>query len=504
MASPVSPERVGLPARYRIVRHLRSGGMAGLWQAHDDVLDRDVAVKVLAEHLSADPAARERFEREARAVARLSSHPHVVTIYDVGECEGSAYIVMELMARGSLADRLAAEGAVPRQTALGWLGDAASALDDAHAAGIVHRDVKPANMLLDGRGGLALADFGIALVAREEQLTRTGEILGTMAYSAPEQALGRPATPASDRYSLAVVAYELLVGRRPFDAAHPAAQARAHVEDAPPPTGSAALDAVLGRGLAKDPAERWGRAGALVAALERGLGQSDVTGVTATAQPARPAAATGRTVRVRAPRAPAPVATGRTAPPRRSRTPWLAAGALALVVAGLVLAAGLGGSGGGQPSPATSQQAASAKRSAPSRSTAATTTTPPATTPATTSPPAAAAAAGDLASARRLQVAGYQARLSGQLDEALALDQRVLAACGAGRALDPCGYALFEVGAVLRRMGRGGEAAGFLQQRLSGYGDNAGGEVSRELALATGAAHGPGHANGPKKPKQKH
>ena len=111
------------------------------WQAHDELLDRDVAVKVLAEHLSADPAARGRFEREARAVARLSSHPHVVAIYDVGECEGSVYIVMELMARGSLSDRLEAEGAVPREAALGWLADAACALDDAHAEGIVHRDV---------------------------------------------------------------------------------------------------------------------------------------------------------------------------------------------------------------------------------------------------------------------------------------------------------------------------------------------------------------------------
>ena len=110
MASPVSPERVGLPARYRVVGHLRSGGMAGLWRAHDEVLDRDVAVKVLAEHLSADAAARRRFEREARAAARLSSHPHVVTIYDVGEFEGAAYIVMELMERGSLADRMAADG----------------------------------------------------------------------------------------------------------------------------------------------------------------------------------------------------------------------------------------------------------------------------------------------------------------------------------------------------------------------------------------------------------
>ena len=460
MASPVSPERVGLPARYRVVRHLRSGGMAALWEAHDDVLDRDVAVKVLAEHLGADPAARGRFEREARAAARLSSHPHVVTIYDVGEYDGSAFIVMELMARGSLADRLAAQGPVPRETALGWLADAASALDDAHAAGIVHRDVKPGNMLLDDRGRLALADFGIALVAREEQLTRTGEILGTMAYISPEQALGRPATPASDRYSLAAVAYELLTGRRPFDAAHPAAQARAHVEDEPPATGSAGLDAVVHRGLAKDPAERWGSAGALVAALRRALTQGDAAAVTAVARPAppRPAALTGRTARVRTPRAPVPAATEPPAPRRGPRARRVAALGLALVAAGLALAAVLGGSGGGGPATPTSRPAASAQRSAPARSTA----------PQSTASRATTQAAGGLVSARRLQVAGYEARLSGRLGEALALDERVLAACGDRRALDPCGYALFETGAV-----RSGAWAGEARRRGSCSGGSA-------------------------------
>ena len=498
MPSPVSPERVRLPGRYRVVRHLRSGGMASLWQAHDDVLDRDVAVKVLAEHLTEDPAARERFGREARAVARLSSHPHVVTIYDVGECDGCAFIVMELMAGGSLADRLSRDRPVARETALRWLEDAASALDDAHAAGIVHRDIKPGNMLLDDRGRLALADFGIARVARERQLTRSGEILGTLAYIAPEQALGKPATAASDTYSLAVVAYELLAGRRPFDASHPAAQARAHVEDEPPPVGPLGVDAVLRRGLAKAPAERWGSAGTMVDALERVAASGETSAVTVR----RPLPAGSPTQAARAPRIPKPIPSERR--PGRSLVPWVTGAALA-IVAGLVLAAALGGSGGGDTADGTggAQATASAKRSQPARSTAPTAaarTTSPATsaTTRTTTPPAAA---GDLASAGALQVAGYRARLGGRLDEALALDQRVLAACGDGRALDPCGYALFEMGAVLRRLGRGQEAAGYLQRRLTEYGDSAAGEVRRELALAAAPAHGPGHGKKARKPR---
>src|SRR5262245_58104223 len=274
---PVSPARISLPDRYRVVRHLASGGMAAVWEAHDELLDRDVAVKVLASHLGEDDRARRRFQREARAAAGLSSHPHVVTIYDVGEHARRVFMVMEIMRGGTIADRMRSGREIPNAVLLRWLREAAGALDTAHAAGVVHRDIKPGNLLLDDHDRLAVADFGIARLAWEDQLTATGQVLGTAAYLSPEQAMGEAATAASDRYALAVVAYELLTGSRPFEAAHFAAQARAHVEDPPPPAStrapelSRAVDAVLERGLAKAPADRWPSATAFVDALARTL-----------------------------------------------------------------------------------------------------------------------------------------------------------------------------------------------------------------------------------------
>jgi serine/threonine-protein kinase len=274
----VSPDRISLPDRYRVVRHLANGGMASVWEAHDELLDRDVAVKLLAPHLGEDERARRRFQREARAAAGLSSHPNVVTIYDVGEHKNRVFMVMEIMRGGTLGDRLKSHEDVPHEKALRWLHEAAAALDTAHDAGVVHRDIKPGNLLLDNQERLAVADFGIARLAWEDQLTATGQVLGTAAYLSPEQAMGEAASAASDRYALAVVAYELLTGTRPFEAEHFAAQARAHVEDPVPPASSRsvdhlskAVDAVLERGLAKDPKDRWGSSEEFVTALERTL-----------------------------------------------------------------------------------------------------------------------------------------------------------------------------------------------------------------------------------------
>ena len=229
--------RIDLPERYRGVRHVANGGMASVWAAEDAVLGRLVAVKVLASHIAADPSARTRFEREARTAAKVSAHPNVVTIYDVGEHDGIPFIVMDLYEGGSVADRLKGSGSVPRAQALDWLRDAAAALDYAHDEGIVHRDVKPANLLLDPRGRLGVADFGIARLVDDSSLTQAGQVLGTAAYLSPEQALGRAATAASDRYALAIVAFELLCGERPFGGEHVAAQARQHVEAEPPACG---------------------------------------------------------------------------------------------------------------------------------------------------------------------------------------------------------------------------------------------------------------------------
>src|SRR4051794_8805081 len=280
LVPPASTARVSLPDRYRVIRHLANGGMASVWEAHDDLLDRDVAVKVLASHLGEDDGARHRFAREARAAAGLSTHPNVVTIYDVGEHAGHTYMVMELMRGGSLADRLRAGGRIPHDDALRWLGEAAAGLDAAHDAGVVHRDIKPANLLLDERGRLGIGDFGIARVAETsaaQQLTATGQVLGTAAYISPEQAVGEGASAASDRYALAVVAYELLTGTRPFQAENFAAQARAHVEDPPVPPSerrpglSPAVDAVLLQGLAKDPEDPWPTATEMVGRLDAAL-----------------------------------------------------------------------------------------------------------------------------------------------------------------------------------------------------------------------------------------
>ena len=254
---------IELPERYRVTRHIASGGMATVWEVEDLLLGRVVAVKVLGSHFAADPGARARFQREARTAARVSEHPHIATIFDTGEHGDNTYIVMEYFSGGTVADRLRAAkdgGApVPRETALRWLREAALALDAAHAADIVHRDVKPANLLIDANDRLAVGDFGIARLADDTSMTQTGQVLGTAAYLSPEQAMGQPATAASDRYALAVVAYELLTGQRPFAGGPVTAQARQHVEDEPEkateaaPELPAAIDAAFARGLAKDP-----------------------------------------------------------------------------------------------------------------------------------------------------------------------------------------------------------------------------------------------------------
>jgi serine/threonine-protein kinase len=259
-----------LPPRYSDAQRIASGGMADVYAAEDTELGRKVAIKVLATRFAEDEEIRERFKREALTAARLSGKPHVVTIFDVGEWEGSPFIVMELLEGGTVAERVKA-GAVDRGQAIAWLGQAAVALDAAHAERIVHRDVKPGNFLLDDGDELYVADFGIARVLDEAAggVTVTGTILGTAGYLSPEQAQGQKATPVSDVYGLAVVAYELLTGVRPFERPMLTAEAAAHVHEPPPPPSERAdlpveVDAVFARALAKDPAYRYPSAQALV------------------------------------------------------------------------------------------------------------------------------------------------------------------------------------------------------------------------------------------------
>jgi tRNA A-37 threonylcarbamoyl transferase component Bud32/tetratricopeptide (TPR) repeat protein len=272
-----------LPPRYRDPVRIGRGGMGDIYRATDSMLGREVAIKILADRYAQDTAIRERFTREALAAARLSGEHHTVTIYDVGDHNDRPYIVMEYLGGGSLDDVLRSEGAQPPQRVFTWLAEGADALDAAHRQGVVHRDVKPANLMLDDQGHVRVADFGIASAADMESLTLTGTVLGTAGYLAPEQAQGERAVPASDRYALAVVAWELLTGERPFQSESATAEAAAHVS-APVPSISEhsdlprELDPVFAKALAKDPAKRYETAGDFVAELRAAL--ADAAGAT--------------------------------------------------------------------------------------------------------------------------------------------------------------------------------------------------------------------------------
>ena len=275
--------------------------MGDIYLAFDRELGRKVAIKVLDERVADDEELRRRFRREALAAARLSGNPHVVTIYDIGEWAGRPFIVMEYLSGGTVAER-ARSRPVSAAEAIDWLSQVAEALDAAHELGIVHRDVKPANLLFDTDEKIVVADFGIARVADDTTgVTAAGTVLGTAGYLAPEQALGQPATEASDRYALAVVAYELLTGGRPFARESTTAEAAAHIhESAPRASGRAvglprAIDEVFERALAKDPAERYPSAGSFVAELREALRATGATKVlaagrvTPVVEPAEPA-----------------------------------------------------------------------------------------------------------------------------------------------------------------------------------------------------------------------
>jgi uncharacterized membrane protein YgcG len=249
-----------LGGRYRLRRLLAVGGMGAVWAAEDAVLGREVAVKVLGEALAADRRAALRLRREARAAGRLT-HPGIARVLDLGEDAGRPYLVMELLHGESLAARLARAGPLAPAEAVRVVAAAADALEVAHRAGIVHRDVKPGNVFVTGGGDVKLLDFGIASAANEAALTG-GDLLGTAAYLAPERALGHDATPAADVYALGVLLYELLAGRPPFAGDTGTALVMAHVHARPASLGAVAphvppaLAAVCERALAKDPAAR--------------------------------------------------------------------------------------------------------------------------------------------------------------------------------------------------------------------------------------------------------
>src|SRR5262249_29698663 len=246
--------------------------MGDIYRATDSVLGRDVAVKILGDHYAQDESVRKRFTREALAAARLSGQPNTVTVFDVGEHGGRPFIVMEYLGGGSLDDVLRDQGAQPPQRVFTWLGQAGGGPGGRHGAGVVPPDGKPGDPLLRPEGKVHVADFGIASAAGMDSLTMTGTVLGTAGYLSPEQAQGERATPASDRYALAVVAFELLAGSRPFESDSATAEAAAHV-NAPVPSISARaglpseLDRCFARPLGRDPARRFATCADFVAAL---------------------------------------------------------------------------------------------------------------------------------------------------------------------------------------------------------------------------------------------
>lgn len=273
--------------------------MAQVFAAHDRVLDRPVAIKLIHHALSDDPVGRQRFEREARLAAALQ-HPNTVGVFDVGEDGGRPFIVMELVDGESLADRLRAGGVLPVDETVAVSAAALDGLGAAHGQGLVHRDVKPSNILLPDGGGVKLADFGVAIALADAatRLTGTGQVLGTPKYLAPECAAGHAATPASDLYSLGAVMYECLAGAPPFDGGTPVAVAVAHQREPVPPLTAVAphvptaLAAVVERALAKDPAARFADAGemrrAVVDAAEHGASPPTVAFAGTEAAPSDP------------------------------------------------------------------------------------------------------------------------------------------------------------------------------------------------------------------------
>ena len=259
-------------ASYRIVEELGRGGMATVYKAFQPALSRYVAIKVLPDQLAGDPGFRERFQQEAVAVARLRHHA-IPAVHDYGQADGNTYIVTELLGGGTLSDKLGTP--LPVAETVKLLEPIADALDYAHSQGVVHRDVKPSNVLLTDRGAPVLSDFGLAkMMESSSRLTATGSVMGTPQYMSPEQCAGEEAGAPSDLYSLGVMAYEMLCGTVPYDAPTPMAVIMAHLQKPLPlprsmnPALSEGVEAILLKALAKSPADRYESAQAFIAALE--------------------------------------------------------------------------------------------------------------------------------------------------------------------------------------------------------------------------------------------
>ncbi|MGH7904544.1 MAG: serine/threonine-protein kinase [Candidatus Dormibacteraceae bacterium] len=260
---------------YVIEEKIGQGAMGLVYRGRHQDLDRPVAVKVL-QSLTPEAEAVPRFRREAQAISRLR-HPNILTLYDYGEVGSTPYMIIEYLPRGTLAEQLAGGARPDRAEALRILEEVGAALDHAHSKGIVHRDVKPANVLIAADGSAVLADFGLARLMQSSARTASGISVGTPYYMAPEQATGAEVGAAADRYALATVAYELLAGRRPFDGDEvlKVLYAKVHADPEPPSAGDPdlplAVDAVILRGLSRDPAARWPTCQEMIRALGMAL-----------------------------------------------------------------------------------------------------------------------------------------------------------------------------------------------------------------------------------------
>lgn len=272
-----------LAGRYRLEERIALGGMGEVWRAHDERLNRTVAVKLLKPELAEQPSFLERFRREAQSAAALS-HPNVASVYDYGAVEGRPYIVMEFVAGETLAQRIARMGRIPWPQALDIGVEVAHALAAAHARSLVHRDIKPGNVLLDATGHAKVTDFGIALADQATALTQTGSVVGTASYMAPEQASALPVGPAADIYALGAVLYHAITGHPPYEADHSVAVAMQHISapvpdiraDNPALPDNVAL--LLMQAMDKKPGRRFTSAAAFAAAIEHVRASASVAG----------------------------------------------------------------------------------------------------------------------------------------------------------------------------------------------------------------------------------
>jgi serine/threonine protein kinase len=386
--------------RYELQSRIAIGGMGEVWQATDLVIGRQVAIKILKDEYLGDPGFLERFRAEARHAA-LVNHEGIANVFDYGEEEGSAYLVMELVPGEALSTILEREHVLPTDKVLDIVAQTAAALQAAHAAGLVHRDIKPGNLLITPDGRVKITDFGIARIADQVPLTATGQVMGTVQYLSPEQASGHPASPTTDIYSLGIVAYEALAGRRPFTGESQVAIAMAQINETPPDlpvTVSEPVRNLVYSCIAKNPADRPQTAAHLsraASALRRGdvrgagaavpaiLGAAAGATAATALLPQQAGPGTAATTVLPAGAAVTTTETEEETEPEKKRSPWtwpliVLIILLALVLIGTLIALALNNNA--EPEPTRSTPAASTPTSAPPTTP---TETPPPTSEAT-------------------------------------------------------------------------------------------------------------------------